>query len=133
MDTITQMARGDWLVGGAVNGARWYRHAAGITGAVRDDVADPVFRGLVRPAEDLLPWNDVSPEPVYEEEAAPESVMGPREGFSTAQEREQLFGLKAVAMPTRGAALDAAYQKRILDAKAAEGEEKKRSPVRYGR
>lgn len=132
MDTITQLSRGDWLVSGAVNNARWYRQATGLTGAVRDEVVDPLLTGVVRPAMDVLPGVDTSNEPVYER-ATEGPTETPRAGFDAATERGQLFGLKAVAIPTEDVAEDKAERDRLRRAKEMGGEERRRDPYRYGR
>ena len=132
-DTITQMARADWFVGGAVDGARWYRESQGLTGALRDDVADPFIRAVVRPAMDLLPRVNPSATPVYEAPSPKDKVIYPRSGFTKKQELAGAWGIKHVLMPTRAASNDEDEVDRLTRIREAQKEEDRRDPYKQGR
>ena len=132
-DTITQMARADWFVGGAVDGARWYRESQGLTGALRDDVADPFIRAVVRPGMDLLPRVNPSATPVYEAPSPKDKVIYPRAGFTKEQELAGALGIKHVLMPTRAASEDEDEVDRRRRIREAQKEEDRRDPYKQGR
>ena len=127
------MARADWFVGGAVDGARWYRESQGLTGALRDDVADPFIRAVVRPAMDLLPRVNPSATPVYEAPSPKDKVIYPRAGFTKEQELAGALGIKHVRMPTRAAAEDVHEADRRTRIREAQKEEDRRDPYKQGR
>ena len=129
-DTITQMARADWIVGDVVNGARWYRATQGPVGAIRDNLTDPFFRSVVRPMMDALPHVDPSAVQVYEPPAIVEDLNIERAGYTPGLEAAQLFGVKSVIVPTRAIADDANEVDRRRRISTAASEERKRDPYR---
>lgn len=129
-DTITQMARADWIVGDVVNGARWYRATQGPVGAIRDNLTDPFFRSVVRPMMDALPHVDPSAVQVYEPPAISEDLNVERAGYTPGLEAAQLFGVKSVIVPTRAIADDADEVDRRRRISTSASEERKRDPYR---
>ncbi len=129
-DTITQMARADWIVGDVVNGARWYRATQGPVGAIRDNLTDPFFRSVVRPMMDALPHVDPSAVQVYEPPAIVEDLNIERAGYTPGLEAAQLFGVKSVIVPTAAIAADEDEVGRRRRISTAASEERKRDPYR---
>ena len=119
VDTVTAMARADWLAfafeGGIVTAAVEAAQEHRASGRAR--LTDPLV-SLVRDGIDWLPGINPYPDRSYAPSAAPD-VEERRVGMKESEELGGLFAIKSVRVPTRVLRLDDLSKKSAREAEAA--------------